>query len=211
LIKEHFNRMAAIWDETAAEKNEARLRRMVERLDIKPGAVVLDVGTGTGVFLPYLLNSIGREGRIIALDFAEEMLARAAAKNFNGNIKYLCADVTDIPLPDETFDAVICYSSFPHFQDKPRALEELIRVARGGGRLFICHTSGRDVINEIHRHIPAVQNDLLPGGSEMREMLSRAGFLPDIGIEDDDQSYLCYARKPEVFTPVLTSAAQVPG
>ena len=211
MIKEHFNRMAAIWDETVAEKNEARLRRMVERLDIKPGAVVLDVGTGTGVFLPYLLNSIGREGRIIALDFAEEMLARAAAKNFNGNIKYLCADVIDIPLPDETFDAVICYSSFPHFQDKPRALEELIRVTRCGGRLFICHTSGRDVINETHRHIPAVQNDFLPGGREMQKMLSRAGFLPDVRIEEDDESYLCYARKPEAFTPVLASVAQVPG
>ncbi len=210
MVKEHFNRIAAVWDETVAEKDEARLRWMVERLEIKPGAAVLDVGTGTGVFLPYLRNSIGREGRIVALDFAEEMLARATAKNFNGNIKYLCADVTDIPFPDETFDAVVCYSSFPHFQDKPKALEELGRVTRGGGRLFICHTSGRDVINETHRHISAVQNDFLPGGSEMRKMLSRAGFLSDIRIEDDGQSYLCYARKPEAVTPVLASVAQVP-
>jgi len=195
MIKTYFSRMAAVWDETAAENDEAKLRLMAERLNIRPGATVLDVGAGTGVFIPFLLSKIGNRGQIVALDVAEEMLRRARAKGFNGMVAYLNADVVNMPLPDETFDSVVCYSSFPHFQDKPKALAEIYRVTRNGGYLFICHTSSRDAVNEIHSSIPEVENDLIPDADEMQIMLARAGFI-DIRIEDYRESYLCCARKP---------------
>ncbi|HUT67449.1 MAG TPA: methyltransferase domain-containing protein [Dehalococcoidales bacterium] len=195
MIKEYFNERAAIWDEEVSEKDVTKLERMARRLDIKSGSTVLDVGTGTGVFLPYLLSAIGDNGQIVAMDFAEEMLKIARAKCINGNVCYLCADVGDIPHDDETFDSVVCYSSFPHFRDKPGALTEIFRVTRSGGRLFICHTSGRHHINEIHRQIPVVQNDIIPDAGEMRRLLSMAGFI-DIKIEDNEDSYFSSARKP---------------
>ena len=195
MIKTYFSRMAAVWDETAAENDEAKLRLMAERLNIRPGATVLDVGTGTGVFIPFLLSKIGHRGQIVALDVAEEMLRRARAKGFNGMVAYLNADVVNMPLPDETFDSVVCYSSFPHFQDKPKALAEIYRVTRSGGYLFICHTSSRDAVNEIHSSIPEVENDLIPDADEMQIMLAKAGFT-DIRIEDYRENYLCCARKP---------------
>lgn len=195
MIKTYFSRMAAVWDETAAENDEAKLRLMAERLNIRPGATVLDVGTGTGIFIPFLLSKIGNRGQIVALDVAEEMLRRARAKGFDGMVAYLNADVVNIPLPDETFDSVVCYSSFPHFQDKPKALGEIYRVTRSGGYLFICHTSSRDAVNEIHRSIPEVENDLIPDADEMQIMLAKAGFI-DIRIEDYRENYLCCARKP---------------
>ena len=193
MIRAYFNQKAAIWDETVAEKDTAKLDRMAKRLKIKPGSIVLDVGTGTGVFIPFLLREIGRGGRIVALDIAERMLGRAQAKGFNGNIDYLCADVTNIPLRNEIFDIIVCYSSFPHFQDKSRALAEMSRVIKRGGGLLICHTSSRDKINEIHRQIPAVENDILPDEGEMQSLLSSTGFV-DIKI-DDSESYLASARK----------------
>lgn len=195
MIKEYFNQRAAIWDEEVSEKDVTKLERMARRLDIKSGSIVLDVGTGTGVFLPFLLSRVGDSGQIVAIDFAEEMLKIARAKRFNGNVCYLCADVGDIPRDNETFDSVVCYSSFPHFQDKLRALAEIFRVTRSGGRLFICHTSNRDEINEIHRQIPVVQNDIIPDADEMHGLLSVAGFI-DIKIEDDEESYFSSARKP---------------
>ncbi len=195
MIRAHFNQKAASWDETSSEKDTTKLARMAKRLDIKPGSIVLDVGTGTGVFIPFLLREIGKGGRIIALDFAEKMLRRARAKGFNGNIDYLCADVTNIPLGDEIFDIIVCYSSFPHFPDKSGALAEMNRVIKRGGRLLICHTSSRASINEIHRQIPAVENDIIPDGGEMQIILLRAGFI-EIKI-DDSESYLASARKPK--------------
>ena len=197
MIKEYFNEKAVIWDETVAERDTTRLEHMAKRLNIRLGSTVLDVGTGTGVFLPFLISKIGKNGRIVALDFAEKMLRRAQAKGFNGNVDYLQADVANIPLPDEIFDIVVCYSSFPHFQDKPRALVEINRVTKGGGRLLICHTSSRAIINEFHRQIPAVGNDTIPDEPEMQFMLSMAGFV-DIKIEDNSQSYLASARKPRL-------------
>jgi len=195
MIRAYFNQRAAIWDETASEKDTTKLKQMARRLNIKPGSTVLDVGTGTGVFIPFLLSEMGEKGRIVALDFTEKMLRRAQAKGFNGNIDYLCADVTNIPLGEEIFDIVICYSSFPHFQNKPRALAEMNRVIKTGGKLFICHTSSRTKLNEIHRQVPAVENDTIPDEGEMQIMLSMAGFT-DIMIEDSSESYLASARKP---------------
>ena len=194
MIRAYFNEKAATWDKTVAERDSTKLERMAKRLKIKPGSTVLDVGTGTGVFIHFLLGEIGKGGRIIALDFAEKMIGRARAKGFNGNIDYLCADVTNIPLGNEIFDIIVCYSSFPHFQDKSRALAEMNRVIKRGGRLLICHTSSRASINEIHRQIPAVENDIIPEEGEMQIILLRAGFT-EVKI-DDSESYLASARKP---------------
>lgn len=195
MIRTYFNRRAAIWDETAAETNEAKLELMAQRLNIRPGATVLDVGTGTGVFIPFILSKIGGSGQIIALDIAEEMLRKARAKGFGGEVAYLNADVANLPLHDETFDAVICYSSFPHFQNKLKALSEINRVIKSGGNLFICHTSSRASINQVHNGIPEVANDVIPDEDKMQMMLVKTGFT-DIKIEDYHENYLCRVRKP---------------
>jgi ubiquinone/menaquinone biosynthesis C-methylase UbiE len=195
MLREYFNSRADIWDKNVAEKDTNKLTGMAERLELTQNSVVLDVGTGTGVFLPYLLNNIGENGRIVALDLAEEMLAKAIAKYPGENIKFLHADVMDIPVYEETFDSAVCYSSFPHFQDKCKALTEIKRVMKPGGRVFICHTSSRDHINEIHSTIPGMENDLLPDPDEMRDLLSDTGFSV-IKVEEDSESYLAVGEKP---------------
>ena len=186
--------MAAIWDEAIAEKDVAKLERLARNLDIAAGSAILDVGTGTGVFVPFLLAKIGGNGRLVALDFAEEMLKQARAKNFNGHIEYLHSDITSVPLPDGIFDAVVCYSSFPHFKNRPGALGEIYRLLKKGGKLFLCHTSSRVEINRIHRQIATLADDTIPDSHEMRAMISAAGFA-DINISDTEESYLASATK----------------
>ena len=196
MLREYFNSRADIWDENIAEKDKKKLTRMAERLEIKPDSVILDVGTGTGIFLPYLLNNIGENGKIVALDLAEEMLAKARAKYPGENIDFLHADIMGIPLYEEIFDSVVCYSSFPHFQDKHKALTEMKRVMNSGGRMYICHTSSRDHINGIHSTLPGMENDLLPTPDDMRILLSDAGFTV-VKIEEDSESYLAIGEKSE--------------
>jgi len=133
-------------------------------------------------------------GLIYALDIAEKMLEKAAAKFPGENIRFICAGAEEIPLPDATCDAVVCYSSFPHFTDKPRALKEMRRVLKPGGILFIGHTSGRRHINEIHRQIEAAKHDLLPDADEMKQLMDAAGFT-GIGGADEEESYLATWRK----------------
>jgi ubiquinone/menaquinone biosynthesis C-methylase UbiE len=194
MIRSYFNGMAAIWDENIAEKDTGKLNSMVERLHIIQGSAVLDIGSGTGVFIPYLMDRIGETGSLVALDFAEEMLICCKTKHCSRDIDYLHADVMLLPLGEQSFDVIVCYSCFPHFSDKVRALSEMYRVLKKQGHVHICHTSSRDQINTIHRGIPAVSNDLMPDQDEMRFIMASAGFS-DIEIHDSSDSYLASGVK----------------
>lgn len=195
MSKEFFNSRAAGWDENTTEKDVSRLEAMLTRLEIRLGSTVLDVGTGTGVFVPFLLKKIGRDGKLVCLDFAEKMLDIARSKGFKGNITYLCDDIENSCLTDDSFDTVVCYSVFPHFNNKLKALAEIFRLLKKGGRLYICHTSSRQEINMIHRSLPEVCLHLLPENDATHRVLSRAGF-EDISICDGQDDYLVSARKP---------------
>jgi ubiquinone/menaquinone biosynthesis C-methylase UbiE len=192
MTESYFDAHADTWDDRTAEKDQKKLELMANRLGIQSGSRVLDVGTGTGVFVPFLLSKIGPEGWLVCLDYSDRMLQRARSKQFQGNIEYVCADIASTRLPDSTFDAVVCYSSFPHFKDKRRALGEIGRVLKRGGRLLICHTSSRAWINAMHGHIAEVSSDLIPDEQEFTRLLSAAGF-GEIRIEDEDDSYLASA------------------
>ncbi|MBN1160794.1 MAG: methyltransferase domain-containing protein [Dehalococcoidales bacterium] len=194
MSRDFFNSRAAAWDDEVAEKDISRLETIAERLDIKPGDSVLDIGTGTGVFVPFLLKKIGGKGKLVCLDFAEEMLKIAREKGFKGDINYLCADIENNSLEDDSFDAVVCYSVFPHFNNKMKAFKEIYRLLKKGGRLYICHSSSRQAINEVHKSIPEVCSHLFPENEDTRGMLSDAGF-EDITISDSKEDYLVIAAK----------------
>ncbi len=195
MLRDYFNEKAESWDSNASEKNHSKLIQIVKRLDLNPGNMVLDVGTGTGVFLPYLLKMIGDKGQIVAMDIAERMLLQARGKSIKGNIHFLCADVEDIPIRSETCDTAVCYSSFPHFQDKVKSLREIQRVLKKGGSIFICHTSGRNHINQIHKNIPLLHCDKLPDSQAMQRLMQTTGFN-EIQVEDEEESYFAVGRKP---------------
>lgn len=186
--REYFDQSAAKWDELTGEETLVRLQKIVAGLGIKPGARVLDVGTGTGVLLPLLLE---RESQVVALDFSWEMIKRANAKGYP--IAYVQGDVQRLPLKDGSFDWVICNAVFPHFLDKFRALSEIRRVLREGGRMVICHTESRQAINELHRSIGgAVAYDTIPPDKEVQWMLREAG-LDNTIMRNERDCYLVLA------------------
>lgn len=192
MTSSYFNDKANIWDEKIAEKDSSKLQSMADNLDIEPGSIILDVGTGTGIFVPFLLRKIGSQGKLVCLDYAEKMIEKVRSKNFKGQIDYICADIHTTDFKDGIFDAVVCYSSFPHFQDKLKALKEIRRILKKGGKLFICHTSSRAIINGIHRNIPEVSHDQIPDRDSMLDLLSSAGFK-HIELRDEASSYFVRA------------------
>lgn len=96
---------------------------------------------------------------------------------------------------DATFAEVICNSAFPHFPHKLKALKEMARVLKPGGRAVICHTKARETINNLHRSLGGViAGDQIPPGSEMMGMLVAAG-LTGIEIDEGHDYYLASGLK----------------
>jgi len=194
-LQEYFDQLAPNWDKELTRDRLKRLGDIIKELGIKPGYYVLDIGSGTGVLLPLLIAEMGDEGKIVALDFSAEMLVQAQAKNFPPIVGLAQADVLAIPLVDNSVDLAICNSVFPHLNDKAGALKEIARVLRNNGRLAICHTMSRAMINQLHQSIGGVvANDLLPDEFQLRRLIKQAG-LKITHIEDNQERYLVIAEK----------------
>jgi ubiquinone/menaquinone biosynthesis C-methylase UbiE len=194
--KEFFNQMAAGWDEKfyVPEMRE-RLPQLVSLFRLQRGARILDVGAGTGGIIPYLLEAIGPEGSIRAIDFAEEMV-KIGRKKFleEGRVIFEVASVEDLPYKDRFFDQVVCFGAFPHFEDKPKALEEMNRVLKTGGNLIIAHALSSAALRSHHQNCAPVSRDFLPEEAEMRSLLEKAGFRLNRLI-DQPKCYLCGGLK----------------
>jgi len=194
-LREYFDELAPTWDELVTEESRGRIAGIVRQLDIGPGCSVLDVGSGTGVLLSFLIAEMGSQGRIIATDISGRMLAQAKCKNSGSIVDFAQADAMAIPLADRSVDMVICNSVFPHFSDKVRALEEMARVLKNSGSLVICHTMSRAMINELHQSIGGMVGDhLLPAEPQLREQARQAGLTIN-RYEDRAERYLVIAEK----------------
>ena len=194
--KGFFDRHAATWDGELAyhEKSEA-LREVVNSFELKGGERVLDVGTGTGVLLPLLREAIGRSGFLTAMDFSLEMLRKAEGRSTAAKGFLINAGVGLIPFKADRFDRVTCFSAFPHFPDKKRALQEMARVLRPRGRVIIAHLHSVEEMNRFHQEVGGpVARDRLPEPGEL-ELLMRDCGLSDISIENRPGRFLAAGRK----------------
>ncbi len=115
-------------------KADRALRDTVAKL-IRPGEAVLECACGTGLLSGVIAP---RCGSLIATDLSEPMLRRAAKKYSHlGNITFEKADILHLPYRTGQFDTVVA-ANVIHLLDEPlRALAELDRVCRSGGRLII--------------------------------------------------------------------------
>lgn len=177
-----FDARADNWEETCYPPPvRARLRELIHEFGIRPEERVLDVGTGPGVLVPYLRERVGPSGRICAFDLSLEMIRQAGQKPAAPRDIILQADVHHIPFSHETFDRVICFAAFPHFQDPGHALQEMSRVLNPGGHLIIAHLMSRKELAAHHGSHASVARDVLPEASEMKGLFAQAGLSsPDM-------------------------------
>ena len=111
-------------------------RRLVERLGLEEGARVLDIGCGTGRLARWIAEWLGPRGSVVGIDPLEERIG--VARSHGGVVRFEVGQAEALgAFEDASFDAV-CMSSVLHWvSDKARALAEIRRVLRPGGRLGV--------------------------------------------------------------------------
>jgi len=114
-------------------------RRTRQCLELEPGQQVLDLAAGTGVSTAELRRSGGVHA--IACDFSLGMLQAGRAKKRRKRVPFVAGDALHLPFADAAFDAATMSFGLRNVADVPKALGELARVVRPGGRLVICEFS----------------------------------------------------------------------
>lgn len=146
-VKRSINTTRAQFEESFREgslynkqtRSKEHLERIVEALDVKAGDRILDLGTGSG----YLAFEVARRVTncsVVGLDIVERTLEKnrkQAEENEIGNIEFMAYDGMSFPFEDEIFDYVITRYALHHFPKIEKTFQEISRVLKKQGHLFI--------------------------------------------------------------------------
>lgn len=171
-------------------------RRTTELLQLQPNEIVLDVCCGSGGSALPAAEAVGLNGKVIAVDLAERLVALGKSKADErglSNIEFKTADMLTLGYADNSFDVVICVFGIFFVPDMVAATKELWRMVRPGGRLAIT-TWGPELFEPANtafwQAISSERPDLMKGFNPweristptgLRQMLQEAGVMnPDI-------------------------------
>jgi demethylmenaquinone methyltransferase / 2-methoxy-6-polyprenyl-1,4-benzoquinol methylase len=180
-VRSMFDRIAPFYDAMNYAMTaglDRRWRRLTAHAVVRPGARVLDACCGTGD-LALAAHKAG--GAVTGLDFSERMLERARRKS--SEIDWVRGDLLELPFGDESFDAVTVGFGVRNVDDLSRALLELRRVLRPGGRLGILElvrpTGSLSLFYSVwfDRLIPLV-GKVVPGGAAYRYLPASVKRFP---------------------------------
>ena len=150
--------------------------------ELKPGEIILDLGSGGGIDVLLSARRVGPTGKVYGLDMTDEMLALARENQQTAgvqNVEFLKGEIEDIPLANQLVDVIISNCVINLSSDKDRVLAEAFRVLKPGGRLAVSDVVVRgDVPAEI-RHSVELWMGCVAGALEesaYRSKLAKAGF-----------------------------------
>jgi ubiquinone/menaquinone biosynthesis C-methylase UbiE len=195
---EYFDNLSVSWDDLGPAPSAAVIRSFLSGLAIRPGATVVDLGTGTGLLIPYIFEY--QPEKVIAADLSAKMLAKVRAKHgdaFGDKLSLLQTDIHHCGLAGHSVDAVICNGAYPHFHDQPLALAEMNRIMKPGGVLAINHFACKEFINSVHAGSASelIRRDLLDEMGRLVAQVEAAGFIVKRSV-DNESEYCLVAIKP---------------
>ena len=116
------------------------MRPILDRVGIRLGECVLELGPGPGVFTLEAARRVGPEGRLVAVDIQPEMIAQVEKRAREAGLTHVethVADAYHLPLDDASVDRAFLVTVLPEIPDQARALAELRRIIKTGGLLSI--------------------------------------------------------------------------
>ena len=156
--------------------------------ELKPGEIVLDLGSGGGIDVLLSANRVGPAGKAYGLDMTDEMLALARENQRRAgvtNVEFLKGDIEHIPLPDASVDVIISNCVINLAADKNKVLREAFRVLKPGGRFAVSDVVVKgDIPPDIRRSVE-LWIGCIAGALEEQEYaakLAAAGFR-DVSLE----------------------------
>lgn len=157
-----FDDIAPSWDGMEKKSTPGKVNEILDIVGVAEGMDVLDLGTGTGVMIPYMSERVGETGSVTAVDISEGMLAQACRKYGEiGNVRFRRMDF-EAERIEGRYDLIMLYCVYPHLHWPAETLRNLVdRNLKSGGRIIIGFPSDEKFINDIHgrRH---VGHDILP-------------------------------------------------
>ena len=182
-----FDALAPSWDENEIRSTPERVKHILSELPISKGMDVLDLGTGTGVLLPYLNEIVGPEGHVTAIDLSEGMLSIARKKYGHlKNVEFLKLDFEEELIPGK-YDVALLYSVYPHLHAPADTIEWLFKMnMKPDGTIVIAFPSDEEFINNIH-HERKAEHDHLPPANVLAEMIRHWGYKADVLAATPDE------------------------
>lgn len=153
-----------------------------ELAGIKSGDTVVDLGSGAGNDVFIARTIVGEQGKVIGLDFTEEMLKKAARNNEKlgyTNIEFKLGEIENMPLEDEMTDVVISNCVLNLVPDKKKAFSEIFRILKPGGHFCISDIVLKGFMNEEFKKSASLYAGCISGALDQAEyinIIKEAGF-----------------------------------
>jgi demethylmenaquinone methyltransferase/2-methoxy-6-polyprenyl-1,4-benzoquinol methylase len=196
-FNDHAEKWLDMWYKDPAtgryDKHEKDFERLFSLLPLKPGDHVLDAGCGTGVLVPFVLERITSTGMLYELDFSEKMIEVNRNLHARNNIRFIVSDAESTPLDEASCDVVVCFSCFPHFQDKEKAMRVLSCILKPQGVFAVSHFISSEEIKKHHGSCHAVMHDHLPDEAAMRTLFQKVDLNIEVFI--DEPGFYCIIAK----------------
>jgi SAM-dependent methyltransferase len=187
---------------------------------LKPGEVVVDLGSGAGFDCFLAAGQVGASGRVIGVDMTHEMLKKArenAAKVSAANVEFRLGELEHLPVADNTADAILSNCVINLVPDKAQVFREAFRVLKPGGRLAISDVVNTAPLSPELQAETALLCGCIAGAASIERVeswLTQAGFI-DVRVTPQPESREMVASWApghgiENFVPSATVEARKP-